>query len=120
MRGKRIRSLFMGAMLAGVCSASLSASPIFGTFNIAGTVDVTLTTITWRLNDPPFPTEKTRIGPGATGSFTGLDGAIATEKNLNSVPEPVGVTFPAQTFIAFDTAPSLPTLDINFIYQGIY
>ncbi|MCU1238200.1 MAG: hypothetical protein JWP63_6167 [Candidatus Solibacter sp.] len=120
MRGIRIKSLLSGAMLAGLCTASLSASPIFGTFNIAGTITVTASTITWRLNDSPFPPDKSRIGPGSTGSFVGLDGTVISINDLNSVPEPVGVSFPAQPFIAFDTNPALPTLNINFIFKGIY
>jgi len=99
---------------------TLSASPIFGTFNIAGTITVTLNSITWQLNDSPFPPNESKIGPGATGSFAGLDGTTVTTNDLTSATEPVGVAFPSQPFIAFDAAPTLPTLDINFIFKGIY
>jgi len=110
-----------GVILIGVASSTLSAAPIFGTFNIAGTITVTSTgLITWRLNDPPFPTDESRIGPGATGSFAGLDGTTATTRDLNQAVEPVGTPFPDQPFISFDAAPLLPTLNINFIFQGIY
>jgi hypothetical protein len=121
MRSIKFTSWMKGVILIGVVSSSLSAAPIFGTFNIAGTITVTSTgMITWRLNDAPFPPDQSRIGPGATGSFAGLDGTIVTINNLNQATEPVGATFPAQPFIAFNAAPTLPTLDINFIYQGIY
>jgi len=120
MQGIRFKSLLSGAMLAGLCSVTLSASPIFGTFNIAGTITVTQNTITWKLNDSPFPPDKARIGPGATGSFVGLDGTVATIDDLNRITEPVGATFPPQPFMAFDADPLLPTLNISFIFKGIY
>jgi len=107
-------------MLAGLCSATLSAAPIFGTFNIAGTITATGNTITWRLNDPPFPADQARIGPGSTGSFTGLDGTLITIADLNRVTEPVGAPFPAQPFISFLSGPTLPGLQINNIFNGIY
>ncbi len=34
--------------------------------------------------------------------------------------DPVGVAFPPQPFLAFDTAPAFPSLDINSIASGIY
>jgi hypothetical protein len=58
--------------------------------------------------------------PGATGDFTAVQGTIATINNLDSATEPVGVLFPAQQFLSFDAAPSFPTLNINFIFPGLY
>jgi len=121
MHSNKLSSWMKGAILIGVVSSTLSAAPIFGTFNIAGTITVTSTgLITWRLNDTPFPPDESKIGPGATGSFAGLDGTTVTTHDLNQGVEPVGVSFPDQPFIAFDAAPLLPILEINFIYQGIY
>jgi len=98
----------------------LCAAPISGTFNIAGTITITSTTTSWTLNDPPFPSQKATIGLGNTGDFASLSGTTITIHNMNSATEPVGVPFPAQPFISFDAAPSFPTLNIDFIFQGIY
>ncbi len=117
MRGIKVLVLLLGAVLT---TTTLSASPIFGTFNIAGTIIVTATTIKWQSNDSPFPADLARIGPGATGSFAGLDGTLVTINDLSSGVEPVAVSFPDQPFISFNAAPLLPTLDINFIFKGIY
>jgi len=81
---------------------------------------VTQTTITWKLNESPFPPDKAKIGPGATGSFVGLDGTNVSISDLNRVTEPINSSFPDQVFISFDSAPLLPVLDINFIFAGIY
>lgn len=121
MWGIGIRNLVSGAMLAGVSSATLAAASISGTFNIAGTITATQNTITWQLNDSPFPADLARIGPGATGSFIGLNGTTISIADLSRVTEPVGPPgFTDQPFIAFTAGPLLGVLDINFIYQGLY
>jgi hypothetical protein len=117
MRRKR-HLLFMGLMLGFACG-SLSASALVGSFNIAGTLTATTSTIDFTGNDSPFPAEKARIGPGATGSFAGLDGTTITIRDLNTATEPVG-SFADQLFITFDAAPALPGLEINLIFPGIY
>jgi len=114
------RVLLTTVLLGGLICACLPAAPIVGTFNIAGTITVTPTTITWTLNDPPFTADKATIGPGGTGGFAGLGGTTVTIHDLNNATEPVGVSFPSQPFISFDAGPSLPTLNINFIFGGIY
>jgi hypothetical protein len=114
------RVLLTTVLLGGAICATLPAAPINGTFNIAGTVTVTPTTITWQLNDAPFTPDQATIGPGDTGSFAPLAGSTVTIHDLNNAVEPVGVVFPQQPFIAFNAAPSFPTLNINFIYAGIY
>jgi hypothetical protein len=114
------RVLLTTVLLGGLICACLPAAPISGTFNIAGTITVTTTTITWTLNDPPFPADKATIGPGDTGDFASLGGTTVTIHDLNNAIEPVGVTFPSQPFISFDAGPSLPTLNVNFIFGGIY
>ncbi len=57
---------------------------------------------------------------GATGDFAGLSGSLVTIQDLDTTTEPVGSVFPQQPFIGFLAAPSFPTLDINFIFPGIY
>jgi len=116
----QIRSLLAAAALCGLTAIGLSASPITGTFNIDGTITVTPTTISWQLSTAPFTAQKATIGPAATGDFSGLAGTTVTIRNLNNATEPVGVTFAQQPFISFDAAPSFPTLNINFIFGGIY
>jgi len=121
MRGSRISSFIIGAALLGFSTISLSAAPIFGTFNIAGTINVTATTITWNSNDAPFTPDLAKVGPGPTGSFVGLAGQNVTTADFNRITEPVGPPgFPDQPFITFPTMPALGVLDINFIYKGIY
>jgi len=114
------RVLLTTVLLGGSICACLPAAPIVGTFNIAGTITVTPTTITWMLNETPFTAEKATIGPGDTGGFAGLGGTTITIHNLNTATAPVGVSFPSQPFISFDAGPSLPTLNLNFIFGGIY
>jgi hypothetical protein len=116
---RKSKFLLAAVLLAGL-SFSLSASPITGTFDIAGTITVTPTTITWVLNSAPFTPNQATIGPGSTGDFAPLAGTTVTIEDLNSATEPVNVSFPAQKFITFNAAPSFPTLDINFIYAGLY
>ena len=101
-------------------SFNLPASPITGTFNIAGSITVTPTTITWNLADSPFTPNKAVIGSPATGSFAGLPGSTVTISNLDLTLQPVNTPFPLTPFITFDSpaASSFPTLDINFIYPG--
>jgi hypothetical protein len=109
--------LCAGLVFAGLVHTA-SASPIFGTFNMTGTITVTATTITWKSDQ----------GPGFAADFFTLSGgtnSFATANGQNQImdldisTEPVGTTFPPQTFIVFTQAPSLPDLDINYIYAGI-
>jgi hypothetical protein len=104
----------------------LHASPITGTFNIAGTVTATATTINWQLTETPFTSQKAIIGPSGTGSFAtpGIAGTTIGIQNLDRAVEPVGANFAAIPFITFDSpvaaAGGFPSLLINFIEPGIY
>jgi hypothetical protein len=122
MRGSRFGSLLCVALLAVACCANLSASAIFGTFNIAGTLFVTQNTITWVNNDTGSTADKATVGPGATGSFAGVlnTGAIITIKDLNRATEPTtnpDTTFTPQLYVSFDGT-TLPMLNINEIFHG--
>lgn len=125
------RGMLWAAAFAGLTGASLSAAPISGSFNIAGTIIVTPSTINWENNNPPFTMGEATIGPSPTGSFAGLAGDKVLITALNNTSEPVGSSgFTDQLFIQFctnlastagctvDTA--LPSLYINTIYPGIY
>jgi len=108
-----------GTILAVVCCISVAtATPLSGTFDIAGTATVTNNTITWQ--DTFGVHDKATIGmTGLSGNFVGLGGTEVTIRDLNSAIEPVG-GFPPQLFITFDAGPALGSLLINFIFQGIY
>jgi len=116
----KAKVLLATAILGGLLSSSLPAAPITGTFNISGTITVTPTTIMWTLGSSPFTPDKATIDSGSTGGFGPVEGTLVTIRDLNNATEPVGVPFPAQPFISFDAAPAFPTLNINFIYPGIY
>lgn len=112
----------MAAALIGLLPALAAAAPIFGTFNIAGTITVgqagPIQTITW-LNDSG-PNKATIGTTGLSGSFLGLGGTEATILNLTNPPNVVGgAGFPAQVLVTFDAAPGLGSLLINFIYHGV-
>jgi hypothetical protein len=114
------RTALVAIAFAGLFCVNLLATPIIGTFNIAGTATATLNTLTWTSNVSPFPPDKATIGPGPTGIFSALGGTTATIDDLNRATEPIGSSFPAQPFLAFDAAPGLSPLLINFIFTGIY
>jgi PEP-CTERM motif len=109
---------FAGLLAIFLCGNALAT--IVGTFNIAGNMTVTNTGITWTSNVPPNSADQANIGPGPTGIYSALAGTTATIHSLNSATEPVGVAFPAQSFISFDANPTLSSLLINFIFAGIY
>jgi hypothetical protein len=114
------RVLLATALLAALTSTISTAAPISGTFNIAGNITVTPTTITWQLDTAPFTPNKANVG-GGTGDFAGLAGTTVTIQTLNSATEPVGVNLvPQPLFISFDAAPTFPTLNLGMIFLGIY
>ena len=114
-------------MLAAVVflsATTLSASPIFGTFNFAGAITVIdNTNIQWSLTTP-----NDQLGvvvPTESGSFVApplpstLVGQMIGVLDLTNPPNIVdGAGFPDQTFITFPAAFGLPNLDINFIAAG--
>ena len=116
----KIRLLLLAVFPPGILCTGLLGAPISGTFNIAGTIKVTTSTITWQSNNLPFPADKTTIGPFASGDFSSLGGTDATVQDLDIATEPVGPVFPPALFMSFDAAPTLPALDINHIFPGIY
>jgi hypothetical protein len=61
----------------------------------------------------PSTPEKGLIQGGPTGSFIDIAGGVVTIHNMNFAALPA-------TFLAFDTAPALPSLDITSILSGVY
>jgi len=109
------RVLLLLALGAFLCASTLSASPLFGSFDFSGTITVIdNTSITWTLPPP----NKALVG-SSSGSFAGLTGSQITIDNLTNPPDVVdGTGFPNQAFISFPTA--LPDLLINFIAPGAF
>jgi PEP-CTERM motif len=128
MRGRNIRLLFV-ALLALICSASLSASPLFGTFDIAGSIIVTPTTISWVNANGTAQQATIEPASALSGSFlaASLSGTTVTIRDLNRAQEPVfnpsapfSPPLPAQPFVSFDAAPAFPTLNITEVFHGVF
>jgi PEP-CTERM motif len=109
--------LLATVLLSGSLCANASATPIAGNFNISGTLAFTSNSMSWFDGATP---ERATVAAGGTGDFSALTGTQVTIHNLTSAVEPTGAPFAAQPFISFQAAPSFPTLDIDFIFAGIY
>jgi PEP-CTERM motif len=125
MRRSGIGKLLFVALLAVISCATLSASPLFGQFTIAGTVTVTNNAITWQSTGPGTPHDKAGIGGiPLSGSFVALDGTTVTIRDLNRASAPVfdpSAPFsPPVPFISFDAAPAFPMLQINEFFNGTF
>jgi hypothetical protein len=109
------------SLMALAASFTLArASPLSGTFDIAGTLVATPTTNSW-IGLTGTPNQATIGTTGLSGSFVGLGGTTVTIQMLNEATEPVdGSGFAPTLFISFDAAPQLGTLEISYIYPGIY
>jgi hypothetical protein len=116
----KVRAILLAVAFAGLTCTQLSADLVTGSFNIAGTIEATHSAINWQDNSSPFTAMEATIGPGATGSFAGLDGTTVTIEDLNSSAEPVGSLFGPDLFISFNADPSLTPLAIDMIYAGFY
>ena len=117
------RLLFV-ALLAVTCCATLSASPIFGTFNFGGSITATGTTITWASDTTPPVANTAVVGGVPTGSFAAaglVSGNQIGIQNLNSTTEPANSTpfAPPLPFISFAASTGLPALMINEVFHGI-
>jgi hypothetical protein len=113
------------AMIAvlGLIPALAVASPILGTFNIAGTITVgqsgATQTISW-LSDTGVANKATIGTTGLSGSFAGLGGTTVTIRSLTNPPQVVdGAGFADTLFITFDAAPGLGSMFLNYIYPGV-
>jgi hypothetical protein len=110
----------------------LSASPIFGDFNIAGSITVTNTTITWANTTAGLTPQQAQVGgSGLTGSFlaAALGGTTVTINDLTRAQEPVfdpsqpfSPPLPAQPFITFlaPSAVAFPVLNITELFNGLF
>ena len=109
MRRSRFVSLRSVALLAAGCCATLSASPISvpSTFNFAGNVTFTPTTITFVNTDAATTPNQATIGTGATGDYAGVlvNNGTVNIQPLNSTTEPStnpdAPFTPPQPFISF-------------------
>jgi hypothetical protein len=115
------RTLLLSAcLLGGLTAVNLSAAQISGLFSIDGNITVTQDMISWANTNSPFTPNQANIGDDGTDSFASLDGTTVTIQDLTSSTEPVGSDFGPDLFISFDAAPTMPTLDINFVYPGVF
>ncbi len=127
MRGSRFVSLVSVALLAAGCCATLSASPILvpSTFNFAGNVTFTPTTITFVNTDAATTPNQGTIGTTATGDYAGVlvNNGTVNIQPLNSATEPStnpDASFtPPQPFISFIPSSLFSALDINLVFHGI-
>jgi hypothetical protein len=124
MRGNTIGRVLFVALLAITYCATLSASPLFGTFNIGGTVIATPTTITWRSDVSPSVASQAVVGAtGLSGSFLALSsGEVIGIASLNSAGQPSSnpdAPFtPPVPFISFTGPLAGITLNINEVFHG--
>ena len=108
-----------GSLLLGGALQCALAGPIgvsSATFNMSGIITVTTTSITWNSDQPGNASQFFTLSAATTPFTTEL--GQNTVDNLNISTEPVGSLFPPQPFIAFDVNPSLPALNLTFIYSG--
>jgi hypothetical protein len=136
MRGKRISGFVLGAMLAVLCTITMSAAPVLiGTFDITGNFTVTnpgaagcpagVACITW--TDPTaLNADKADISAsGLSGVFTtpGFSGNLAANIfDLHNPPQIVDAGgFPNTLFMSFNNNPPgfTTTMLINFIAAGV-
>jgi hypothetical protein len=110
----RTKLLVCGALSFGLFKCA--GAPISGTFDMSGLITFTPTTTSWNSNVSPNAANFFTLS-GGTGSFATANGQTAIN-SLNISIEPIGTTFTAQPFITFTQDPSLPGLDITFIYAG--
>lgn len=116
-RFRNVRFLLVAAAVVLLSASTLSASPIFGSFDFTGSITVVdNSAIQWQLP----PANKALI-VGSNNSFAGLTGTDITIQNLTNPPAVVaGAGFPDELFITFDANPLLPTLLINYIAPGVF
>lgn len=115
-----LKNVVSAIVVSCFAAMGINAGAISGTFSISGTGIITSSTLDWQSNNAPFTAMQATIGPGATGSFVGLDGTTVTIEDLNNATEPAGGSFTPELFISFNADPALAPLDISTIFGGIY
>lgn len=112
----RTKLLTCAALLFLGLAQCVSAAAISGTFDMSGIITVTTTTIDWNSDVSPNTAQFFTLS-GGSGSFATANGQTAID-DLNISIELVGSTFTAQPFITFTQDPTLPGLEISFIFEG--
>jgi hypothetical protein len=123
-----LHRLTCAILLNAAMIATVSAAPVYsvctgGTtcaFDMSGRITVTGSTIAWNSDQAGNAPNLFTLTNGMGAFSTIPSGSQESIQNLSLVTEPVGSTFGPFPFIAFPTNPSLPGLDINFIFPGIY
>lgn len=113
----KTKLLLCGALLFVGLAQGVRAASLTGTFDMSGEITVTATTITWNSDITPNALDFFTLSAG-TGSFATANGQTAIN-GLTSSVSPVGtILSPPQPFITFTQDPSLPGLDLGFIFEG--
>jgi len=116
---RRSVTLWAAMALAGLlqCASAGPINPLTSSFNMSGTITVTPSTITWNSDlSPGFAADMFSL-TAAAGSIVGANGQNAIA-NLNIAAQPIGTAFAPIPFITFTQSPSLPVLDLTFIFKG--
>jgi hypothetical protein len=114
-----MRRIILGLALAAASAGSAYATPVAGTFGLAGDMLLSSDSISWA--SPGKVPDEAVVDAPTTGSFTGLDGSVITIDSWSASTEPVDSgTFSPQAFVSFPAASSLPGLLLNFVVPGIY
>jgi len=116
-----VRALLLSVcLLASLTPVNLAGAPISRGFGIAGHMTVTENTIDWANVNSPLTVLQALIGGDSTGWFSSLDGTTMSIAGLNRSMEPVGSDFGPGAFIDFDADPTMATLGIDSIVNGMY
>jgi hypothetical protein len=112
--------LFGVALALGMSSGIAQASPIYGIFQIDGSITASLNTISWV--DNSNNANQYVIGPPSpTGSFSAVtlnsEGAI---QNLSLSSEPVGVPFSDPNWLTMPAPDGNLSITLTFIYAGTF
>ena len=115
-----MKNLLAIALFSGVLATSVSATPLFGTFTLDGTVIVTSSGLIEWVSNTSVPSQATVSSGGLSGSFVGLANQTVDINTLTDAPgqQPVGVPFTAFNFISFPSDPLFPTLQATFFSLG--
>jgi len=116
-----VRTLTLSAcLLATLTAVSLPAGPNFGVVSIAGNKATTQDTLDWANVNFPLTALLATMGGDSNGWFSSLDGTTITIDALNHALKPARSDFGPDAFLGFDANPTMSTLEIDCIFDGIY
>jgi hypothetical protein len=114
-----MQRIVLALALAAACAGSAYATPVEGTFGLAGDIFLSSSSINWA--SPQMVAGEAVVTAPTAGSFAGLDGSTVSIDKWSASTEPVGTgTFTPQAFVSFPSATSLPGLLLDNVAPGIY